>query len=480
MTYSGYKGKLLKKTVEGQAVLRKPVFEDFKSWLQKRTHKPQFDFIMNESPYKVATCSRQCGKTKGAAYDLVCTSLLWPKADNAYITLTRTSAKKIIWKDLLDVIEENKFDKYVANIDKTELSITFKNKSTIYLFGAKDDNDVEKIRGLKFKKVYIDEAQAFKNRLLDNLVNKILPWTLARWNGQMIMIGTPNAACEGVFFDAFHQKSNYHGWTPFHWSVFDNPYIPDVKAFIARENARTGLTEDDSVYKRETLGLWVKSFETLVYKFNNQLNTYDGILDPEESWMYVLGIDFGNIDDTAWVVWAFNPHSRTCYVVETYNKAGLIPSEVAEKTQDFLNRYEFVSIVGDTGGLGKGYAEEMKKRWSIPVKAAEKRDKISFVRLMNDDFRTGRIKIKEGEDLTEEWNSVQWDIIEKKFRDDQEDHLADAALYGWRECQHYLAEDKPEPKKEAHHPDAYAEYLTQKREEKENEENYGVWNPFEE
>ena len=107
--------------------------------------------------------------------------------------------------------------------------------------------------------------------------------------------------------------------------------------------------------------------------------------------------------------------------------------------------YPFSRIVADTGGFGKGYAEEMKSRFSIPVFAAQKRQKASFIEHMNGDFRSGNIQIcrDKNSDLIEEVGLLQWnlDAMErgKMMVDDRrfQDHLSDALLYAWRECRHH-------------------------------------------
>lgn len=446
---NGLVAKLLER--EREKRMKMSNISDLATRLRAITHDAQHEFITAPGKRIVATCSRQCGKSTGCGIDLVFTAILNPKTDNAYITLTRVSAKKIIWRDLKNIIKENKLGKFVAKIDATELSIEFKNGSMIYLYGAKDENDIGKILGMKFKLVYLDECQEMKNRLLSELLTRILPPTLWKHNGVIKLIGTPNAMCEGIFYDAFTGK--IPGWKSFHWNAYQNKFLDDsqdlakVKKKLDDEIFELKLNQEDPVFKREYLGLWVRSFENSIYKYNPAVNSYLE-LDPEKEWFYVLGMDFGFSDDCAWVVLAFNPDEPYVYIVETLNRAGILPTEAALITKGFMKRYEFQKIIGDTGGLGKPYAEEMRQRHGIPVEPAEKSKRLSAIKMMNDDFRMGRVKIKDGEDLAEEWMKLQWEKVGVKERDGQDNHLSDAALYGWRECKHWIPEAIKEFEKE--------------------------------
>ena len=119
----------------------------------------------------------------------------------------------------------------------------------------------------------------------------------------------------------------------------------------------------------------------------------------------------------------------------------MITSEIAEIIEDLNYRYNFTSMVCDTGGLGKSMVEEMRRRYALPLKAAEKRNKFAYVEYFNDGLRTERIKVLSGSEIFDEWDLLQWNENRNKEDDRFENHLSDAALYGWRECRHYMYEE---------------------------------------
>src|SRR5437016_2338313 len=106
-----------------------------------------------------------------------------------YIGLTRESAKRIMWKDVLKAI--NRRHKLGIRFNESELSAKFPNGSVIYLVGADSNEDErQKLLGQKFVLVVIDEAQAFGIDLR-KLVYGVLKPAVADYRGTIVLTGTP-------------------------------------------------------------------------------------------------------------------------------------------------------------------------------------------------------------------------------------------------------------------------------------------------
>lgn len=404
----------------------------------------QIDFIRDPAKRKVACNSRRSGKTFACASDMLDCARHNPGINCLYITLSRLNAKRIIWKDLVRLNEVYFLDG-VPNL--SELTLTLPNRSTIYLAGAHDQAEIEKFRGMAFKLVYIDEAQSFKS-YLENLVNDVLSASLYDYNGTLNMIGTPGAVCAGAFFDACHNKGAMRGFKPFQWTIFDNPHIEKksgkkVKDLIEEELSRKGLTEDDPSVARETFGKWVEDQNALVYKFSEAKNLYEEL--PAVQFNYAIGIDLGWDDADAIVVWAYSRDLPYVYLVEEWKKSKQTVSDLAETVKAFQVKYPQAKMVIDTGGLGKKITEELVRRHGLAIEAADKARKLEFIELMNDDFRTGKIKVPTRQmEIKEEWRILQWDREKERPVEDErfDNHLADAALYSWRSCFHFIHREK--------------------------------------
>lgn len=398
----------------------------------------QLAFIEDPRRFKVADCSRRAGKTVGIAADLIDTARQHPGMACLYITLSRLNAKRILWPDLLKI---NRDYNMGGKPHETELTLTMPNGHIIYLSGAKDKSEVEKYRGFPLKKVYIDEAQAFRP-YLQELVDDVLAKSLYDFNGSLALTGTPPPIPVGFFHDCVHSKS----WSRHSWTMFENPYIKvksgrDPMELVLEDCERMGVGINDPRIQRECFGKWTIDLTSLVFKYNQELNDYVDL--PTTLDNFVIGVDLGNDDADAIGVIGWATHSTDSYLVheDIQRKQGI--TELAGKIAALIEKYNPLSVVMDTGGLGKKIAEEIRKRYSLPIKAAEKSRKFEYIELLNDAMRTKRFYAKRGSVFAQECGLLEWDrnkssgdrlVVSGAFHSD----ICDAVLYGFRESMHWL------------------------------------------
>jgi hypothetical protein len=118
----------------------------------------------------------------------------------------------------------------------------------------------------------------------------------------------------------------------------------------------------------------------------------------------------------------------------------MIPSDAALYVEALEDRHHFDFLVGDIGGLGKGYVEEARTRFSLPIVAAEKNNKRGYIELFNGDLARGRIKLVAGpgtDELIKEWANLPWDDKRQKEKEGFPNHCADSCLYMWRAMPNY-------------------------------------------
>lgn len=159
------------------------------------------------------------------------------------------------------------------------------------------------------------------------------------------------------------------------------------------------------------------------------------------SWKHGLGIDFGVRDMTAFTVVSWRPHDKTVYVSKSYGRSGMGPTDAAEEFRALELLFPFSFVVGDTGGLGKGFAVEMQRRHNIPVQDAEKTNKYGYLLLFNAALRDGSIKVvaAECQQLLEEWRTLPWHENGQREADGHPADCSDSCLYAWRAAWAYLA-----------------------------------------
>ncbi len=403
---------------------------------------PQRKFVDDTSRNKVAVCSRRAGKSFSIAFMLLQHAMKHERSINPYITLTRDSGKDILWPALHDL--NDKLDLKLRFRENTG-DIILPNKSKIIIRGADDKRQIEKLRGPKYPIAVIDEAQGFPHFLHDLIEDVLEPATLD-YDGQIVVTGTPNSACAGPFYELTTQSG---GWNVHTWTLRENPHIPNVEAWLDRKRTQKGWDDNHPTYLREYCGVWIRDASCLVFEYNKNVNLIDEPpFESADDWEFVLGIDLGFNDPTAFVVMAYSQELRQSFVVTSYKETELIPSVVASRVEALMEKYPFTRIVADTGGFGKGYAEEMKKRFSIPVVAAKKTEKHAYLQMLNGDFRTGSLQVcgRDNQDLLEEISLLQWDLDRMERgqmvmdRRRFQNHLSDALLYAWRECNHNIGE----------------------------------------
>jgi hypothetical protein len=426
----------------------------------------QAAFVDDPSKNKCAKCGRRAGKSHVCCCYAIKTCETYPNAQVLYIALTRLSAKRIMWSKIKQLAREYKLD---VSFDNSELIVTFRNGSQFFLAGANNASEIEKFRGSAFDLVIIDESASFADYLTE-LVEDVLEPTLIDKDGSLCEIGTPNARCSGHFHDI--TNGIQAGWATHEWTILNNPYIPHAREWLEKRIASKGWSWDHPVVQREWLGKWVRSLDSLVYRFSEARNVCAKTWAPEN---YIIGVDLGYDDATAFVVWGFTEHSPKVRAVDSFKRVGMLPSHVALELKTFVKKYKPVRIMVDTGGLGKAIVEEMRIRYQLSLHSAEKQHKGDFIEIMNSDFDSGIIEIDPKlKDYVAELSILQWDEDRRKEDPRYENHLCDAGLYGYREAKHWTyTKPEPEPAKDT---DAYMDQMwdqqaqeleRQKREEQE-------------
>src|SRR5580698_5457567 len=170
----------LLKELESRTQEKKFVISDY-------LFKEQLEFVTDEATFATAVCSRRAGKSIACSAYMIHTALQRPGTISLYITLSRASAKRIIWPSILELNDTYKLGG-VTNI--ADLSIKFPSGSMIYLSGAKDQSEVSKFRGIPLALAIIDEAQSF-GHFIQELIDDVISKSLYDFNGQLRVIGTP-------------------------------------------------------------------------------------------------------------------------------------------------------------------------------------------------------------------------------------------------------------------------------------------------
>lgn len=419
-----------------QRVKSKVSIED----IRDLSYPNQDKFVLDDSQFVTALCTRRAGKSTGLGLRFVRTMLKYPGSSCPYIALTRESAKNIMWPILIEINDRFKLG---AVFTESNLTMTLPNQAKLQLFGADMKNFIKRLKGTKAPGVAIDEAQDFGSHI-ESLVDDVLTPTIGDYkDGWLAVTGTPGPVPRGYFHEITEKKK--YGYSLHSWSLFDNPYLPDPKGFVDRLIKKKGWAPSNPTLLREYYGKWVLDIDALVFKYS-QKNHYDSIPELEGKWEYIIGVDLGFDDADAIAVIGWHPRIKEAYLIEEHVDANQGITELAEKIEKLIKVYDPLRVVMDTGGLGKKIAEEIQKRYALPIQAAEKTRKFEYIELLNDALRTKKFFAKNTSRFAEDTTLVKWDAeaLDLKISNDFHSDICDAVLYAFRESLHWTHEaEKP-------------------------------------
>jgi hypothetical protein len=419
----------------------------------------QRNAINDDAMLKALFCARRSGKSWTIGVYLFLTASEHPGCSCLYLGLTRETTRGIMNKDIFRLINERY--QLGAVWKASEMTWTLPNGSIIYLRGADvNQYEIAKVVGQKYRLAVLDEASKFRHDLRIMVYEALLP-AMGDDLGTIALSGTPSNNVASLFFDV--TTGIEPGWAMHRWHWRDNVYKRDniQKMHDKLVSTNPAIVETPG-YKQEWRGEWYVDTEALVYRPREDLNVIEALPRPPHEYTYLLGLDMGFKDATAFVVGAYSEHDPTLYIVWAHKESGLIISSVADRVHKLWNRtqpmawragsYPFAKMVVDAAGL-QG-VEEMRQRCHLPLDAAEKRDKKLAIDMLNSELMTGRIKLLPGAmSLADEWRTLIWSEKERKSMPAKwvedprlDNHLCDAMTYMWRAARNYDARPAPEPK----------------------------------
>lgn len=415
-----------------------------------QTFRQQLAFIKDPSRLKALFCTRRAAKSYTAGAYMVHECLANPGINCLFLGLTRASAEGIIWKDILKSLNL-KLDLGLS-FNETKLIATFPNGSVIYITGVDvDEDEMNKLLGKKYRLVCIDEASMYTIDM-QKLVYGILKPATADNRGTICMMGTASNFTRGLFYDiTVHREP---GWSLHTWTAHDNPHISKQWAEELEDISKNRpLFQETPLFRQWYLNEWVVDTEKLVYKFAPDRNLFKNRpenLDPN-GWTYILGVDLGYEDDSAFVLCCFHDNDKTLYVLSSFNRKHMDVTDVANRIKVYRDdkSYPVSKVIID--GANKQAVEEIQRRHGVALEAADKTGKSDFIEIMNGELIQAKIKIKDTlVTLTQEMMGLVWKTtadkidLPRKEHPALPNHLCDALLYAWRFCYQYMAEAAPQ------------------------------------
>ncbi len=421
---------------------------DVASELEGTWHPKQAAFFRSTKRRRVAHTSRRAGKTIGAAIWLAVDLLRNPAGLNLYLAQTAGVARVYMWRELRMLS-----DRWGLPFTFNETNLVMKHKrggGMLLLRGADKADEIEKLRGPKWRKVCLDEAQSFGD-WVEPLLNEVLGAALRDEGGELIMQGTAGKRKEGAFYEACHGLKKRRNGEPVYelhkWTLQDNPYLSELardEGEIIDDEGYSG--PDDPRFLREYKGQWVIGDEERMFAFDERINVYDGALPTGHNFKTGFGVDFGWHDMTAFVVGQWSQTYGTFYVPETWGKRHQYTDDVAAKAMELGFKYDSKLYIGDTGGYGKNVAVHLARDYRIHMIQAQKREKFDHIAFFNSALRRGEIKIRRGDPIIKQLQQVAWNDTRTDAANHSRDDLVFALVYIWRFAKNHGLGKQTRPK----------------------------------
>lgn len=408
---------------------------EFKAWVRQDIdeglHEKQLEASKSTARYKAYCCSRRAGKTALIAREIV-KALSRAKRGQwvMFIAPTLEIGKDLIWTEIECLHDEYQLG-WTLRKDRGYIETPSGGKFRVV--GLDKLKQVDKLRGYDVILFVTDETQTYEH-LLQPLLDAVSP-ALSGRKGTWVSAGTPGPALRGFWFDVAHGG---HGFTPFHWTIRDNPKNPRPgEEVLSEERERRGWTEDHPTYRREWKGEWCEDANFLVCEFSAERNLAQELpADYGLHWRHVIGIDYGYVDPCAWVVLALDPFSRRTLVVHNEEHAALTNDQAADITRALVLKYHTTLVVCDPAGGGKPFFETFNARFGkqlgCRIRHADKVDLLGSISLLNTELRStvkdqtpaGRMLVlaPQAVNLVHQLGVLRW-------KDERREVLLEGALY---------------------------------------------------
>lgn len=370
-----------------------------------------------------------------------------------------------------------------ARFQEQKLRMILPTGNWIRLFSFNRLEHLDRYYGIRLKGAALDEA-AFAKISVEEFIEDTLGPRLVDDGGKFYLMSIPGRVQTGLFDEiirAWPRRRNMSGvrspsrpdWSVHSWTWRENPTMrAKVEAYLARKTAERPAFTKTAHYIRNYIGDRVASRGERVYPFDRGKNTYNRT-DPDRgsvsNWEmrsgdhYVLGLDFGFDDATAWSLNVWRDDSPLLVEIESYKETNLLMSPIAARTRAYM---EFCDIEGTTLDIVADHAHkqwfrEFTARHQIPVMVSEKADKYDWIETYNDDLAQGLVKIcdPDGSPRVKEMNGLTWKTLPgTKRRVEQPgapNDCCDAHLAAYRHAYHYLHKEQ-EPKPERGGPEWWA------------------------
>src|SRR3990167_11493247 len=269
-------------------------------------HPTQKIVALDPHRFRVLRCGRRWGKTT-LAIDQMKGMAAVSNSKIAYLSNTYQQRRDIAWEQLKrDCIN-------AGTLNEARLEIKLVNGSQIVLRGWES---VETLRGQAFDLIVVDEVASMNNFWVN--WQEVLRPTLTDTIGEAIFISTPKGF--NHFYDLCNLELTDKDFKTFHFTSYENPYIPKDEIDRAKE------TLPPDRFAQEYEASFQKTQGLAIPEFSREKHLYDEL--PAGNYEKIAGGDFGYVHPAAVpeIYW----DGENLYVDDEWYKTGRTDAQIAE------------------------------------------------------------------------------------------------------------------------------------------------------
>jgi hypothetical protein len=324
-----------------------------RAWLQWEPHAGQQRWLLAPArDTAVLVTGRRWGKSEVAALQALYYAVFRPKTRQGIVSVTLDQARLSFDVALMMCQRQPLLAALVDKVRDTPFPLLrFKHGSEITVRTAAREGIY--LRGHKFHRCVVDEADYLSERL----INEVVRMTLADVGGQLVLISTPKAKRGLVYRELQRGLAGDPQVYAQTGSTFENPNVSH--AYI--ESLRERMTA--AAWQREVEGVYADDDEA-VFGWQHIQAAYEAAdwalpLSTDPTRRYVCGVDLAKKGD--WTVIIVLDATQKPYRLAYFDRFQRVPwPAVAARIREVHQRYSCHQTVIDATGVGDAVLDEVR------------------------------------------------------------------------------------------------------------------------
>ena len=335
--------------------------------------------------------------------------------------------------------------------------INTKNNEIVFR-GLKDMPSANMDIGYKIKLAIIEELHTIKEAIVKHYIENVITHGTVGIPRASIRVTANSPVYHMPYYESMYENPEIE---VINTTMWDNPYYSKevVDEYALKVAKKLGYSSievaraKNAGFARDLFGDRRLDSSMLVFPDYTKYAFYEK-LEHYNEMTPVIGIDIGGGSaKDAIVVLLYSQYENQTYLdyEEEIDTADEDLEKLATATRNVHKIYKektgkWANISIDTGGVGKRIAMALRNRYAVPnVIAAEKKDKMTFLREFKTELLHHRIKLKKDSILYTEFKQIVYTDKKDKIDDERGLHsdLLDASLYAMRNLMSQFYKKRP-------------------------------------